>query len=209
MRMVTAMLPASLWLLLIARSFDRASVEGAMTIAGWALLGAGPAALLVRHGFRCTATAVGLVCIVILPGAWWSLQVDLPEPRPFSGTVRGARPPVPPGASPPRTVHRTEPTSRVYKGTRWLVPVPDTRIPDGFLLGAAQASWYGAWSLGALLHGSAPFLAPAVTLVWLVGRRRGTRRRVRGTGDRPCRFGITPPPILPHAAEAARGGTQG
>lgn len=179
MRMVTAMLPASLWLLLIARAFDRASVEGAMTIAGWAMLGAGPAALLVRRRFRRTATAVGLVCIVILPGAWWSLQVDLPEPRPFSGTAQRATPPVPPGASPPRTAHLIGPTSWISKGARWLVPVPDTRIPDGLLLDAAQVSWYGAWSLGALMHGSAPFLAPAVTLVWLAARRRGSHRGVR------------------------------
>lgn len=179
MRLVMTILPASLWLLLIARAFDRASVEGAMTIAGWAMLGAGPAALLVRRRFRRTATAVGLVCIVILPGAWWSLQIDLPEPRPFSGTVQRTTPPVPPGASPPRTAHRIGPTSWISKGARWLVPVPDTRIPDGLLLDAAQVSWYGAWSLGALMHGSAPFLAPAVTLLWLVARRRGSRPTVR------------------------------
>lgn len=45
MRMATAVLPASLWLLLVARGFDRSSVEGAMTIAGWAMLGVGPAGL--------------------------------------------------------------------------------------------------------------------------------------------------------------------
>ena len=65
------------------------------------------------------------------------------------------------------------------RSARWLVPVPDTRIPDGLFLDAAHASWYGAWSLGALMHVSAPFLAPAVTLVWLVGRPGGSRRGVR------------------------------
>ena len=177
MRMATAVLPASLWLLLVARGFDRASVEGAMTIAGWAMLGAGPMALLMRRRFRRTAAAVGLVCIVILPGAWWSLQVDLPEPRPLSGTVpRTVLPPVPLG---PPTAHRVGPTSWMSRGARWLVPVPDTRIPDGLFLNVAQVSWYAAWSLGALMHVSAPFLAPAVTLVWLVGWPGGSRRGFR------------------------------
>lgn len=176
MRMATAVLPASLWLLLVARGFDRAAVEGAMTIAGWAMLGAGPMALLMRRRFRRTAAAVGLVCIVILPGAWWSLQVDLPEPRPLNGTVQRTTLPVPP--SPP-TAHRVGPTSWMSRGARWLVPVPDTRIPDGLFLNVAQVSWYAAWSLGALMHVSAPFLAPAVTLLWLIGQHRGSRREVQ------------------------------
>ena len=181
MRVVAAVLPAGFWLLFIARGFDQVTVEGAMTITGWAILGAGPAAFLVRRRFWRTATAVGLFCIVVLPGGWWSLQVDLPEPRPLRDAVQGTTPPSAPfDAGSPRADHRVGPTSLMSRGARWLVPVPDTRIPDGLFLDVARASWYSAWSLGALMYMSAPFLAPAVTLLWLAAWPGGRRRRVRG-----------------------------
>lgn len=180
MRLVTSVALASLWLLVIARGFDWTTVEGAMTITGWAILGTGPAALLARRRCWRTATAVGVICIVVLPGAWWSLRVDLPEPRPFSGTVQGGGPTVPPRAS-SRTAHRVGPTSSISRGARWLVPVPDTRIPEGLFLDMTRVAWYGAWSLGGLMYESAPFLAPSATLLWSFGWPRGWHRRVRAS----------------------------
>ena len=110
MWLVMTVIPASLWLLVIARGFDRATVEGAMTITGWAILGTVPAGLLARRRYWRTAVAVGLVCVVILPGGWWSLQVELSEPQPLSGTVQRA-PAAPFGASFARTAHLGGPTS--------------------------------------------------------------------------------------------------
>ncbi len=59
MRLVMTVLLANLWLLVIARGFDRVTVEGAMTISGWAILGVGPAALLARRRRWRSATVVG------------------------------------------------------------------------------------------------------------------------------------------------------
>ena len=176
MRLVVTVLSACLWMLLIARGFDRTTVEGAMTISGWAILGSVPAAWLVRRGFWRAATAVGVICVLILPSAWWSLQIALPEPQPFSGTVRSEFVPgVTPDAGFPRTGGLVGPTGWLSKGARWLVPVPDTRIPDGLFLDVARLSWYGAWSLGSLMYLSAPFLAPAVAVWWLVGATKWPR----------------------------------
>ena len=130
-----------------------------MTITGWAILGTVPAGLLARRRYWRTAVAVGLVCVVILPGGWWSLQVELSEPQPLSGTVQRA-PAAPFGASFTRTAHLGGPTSLMSQGARWLVPVPDTHIPEGLLLNVARVFWYGAWSLGALMYLAAPLSGP-------------------------------------------------
>ena len=143
MRLVMAVLQASLWLLVIARWFDRATVEGAMVIAGFALLGLGPVTWLVHRRFWRASVIVGVVCLVILPGAWWSLRIDLPASQPIGGR-----------------------DSLLSDAARWLVPMADTHIPEGPGLYVARVIWYGTFSLGALLYLSAPFMAPTVSLLW-------------------------------------------